>query len=70
MKPKVLLVIAGLWFAAVIAWTNMSGSFLLPLGTGRKAKLAAISLIYAYQVVVYGWIIPLVAGLYLLFRKH
>jgi hypothetical protein len=61
-----LLVIASVWFLAVLGWMKLGpSSFFLSLGKQNRAKTAVI---YAFgwflQVFLFGWLLPLGIGIY------
>lgn len=70
MSTLTLLIIALVWFGAVILWSRLVPSFVLLLGHGKGAKVATIFLGYLIQVFTYGWVVPLAVGAYRLFRRH
>ena len=70
MSAKILLLIALIWFGAVILWSRFRFSFVLGLGHGKGAKVAAFILAYLIQIFTFGWIVPLALGVYRLLKKH
>ena len=61
-----LLLIAAIWFTAVLA-SNQFGpfSFFLNLGKRNTAKIAVIyALSCLIQLFIFGWILPLAVGIY------
>ena len=61
-----LLVIASVWFLAVLAWVKLGpSSFFLSLGKRNRAKTAVIYAFgWFYQVFTFGWLLPLSIGIY------
>jgi hypothetical protein len=61
-----LLVIASVWFLAVLAWMKLGpSSFFLSLGKQNRAKTAVIYAFgWFYQVFMFGWLLPLSIGIY------
>lgn len=61
-----LLVLASVWFLAVLAWIKLGpSSFFLNLGRQSRAKIAVIyALGYFLQVFAFGWLAPLCIGIY------
>jgi hypothetical protein len=70
MSGKILLLVALIWFGAVILWSLSSFSFFLGLGHGKGAKALAFLLAYLIQIFTFGWIVPLALGAYRLVKKH
>ncbi len=69
MSAKTPLIIALVWFGAVILWSFVP-SFFLGLGHGKRAKAVAFVLAYLMQIFTFGWIVPLALGLYRLVKNH
>jgi hypothetical protein len=61
-----LLVIASVWFLAVLAWMKLRpSSFFLSLGKQNRAKTVVIYAFgWFYQVFMFGWLLPLSIGIY------
>jgi hypothetical protein len=71
MNPKILLMVGLAWFGAVLLWSLFGrGSFSILLGHGKRAKLAVVALAYAFQLLIFGWILPLALAAYLFVRNH
>jgi hypothetical protein len=68
MNAKLLLLIALIWFGAVMLWSRFGPSFFFGTGHGKSAKLMAYVLIYLTQLLMWAWIAPLTLGIYLLFK--
>jgi hypothetical protein len=61
-----LLVIASIWFLAVLAWMKLGpSSFFMSLGKQNRAKTAVIYAFgWFYQVFTFGWLLTLSIGIY------
>ncbi len=70
MSARILLLVALIWFGAVVIWSLFGFSFFVGLGHGRGAKVAAVTLAYLILIFTFGWIVPLVLGAYRLVKKH
>jgi hypothetical protein len=63
---RYLLVIAGTWFTAALAWNQLGPhSFFLSLGKSDPVKIAAIYVFGSLiQLLMFGWLLPLGVGIY------
>jgi Clp amino terminal domain, pathogenicity island component len=61
-----LLVIASVWFLAVLAWMKLGpSSFFMSLGRQNRAKTAVIYAFgWFFQIFMFGWLLPLGIGIY------
>jgi hypothetical protein len=66
-----LLVTGAIWFMAVLAWSILETSFGYTFGNRNRALSMALSygLIWLYQLLTVGWLIPLAVGIYIVTRR-
>ncbi len=69
MSAKILLLIALVWFGAVVL-SSLVGGFFIGIGHGKIAKAAVRSLLDVMQIFTFGWIVPLARGRHRLIKGH
>jgi len=71
MSAKTLLIIALVWFGAVVLWHLFDFSFAVAVvGHGQWAKATVRALGYLLQIFTLGWITPLIVAVYRFAKKH
>lgn len=71
LSGRPLLLIAAVWFLAVLTWSRLGpSSFFLSLGKRNRAKVAVIYAFgWLFQLFMFGWLLPLIVGMYRVVRR-